>query len=91
NTVTIKALNELAATRGLKISAKTANLKAMGVDYIHNKGLLVDGNKTLISSINWDENSVLNNREAAVVITSAPVAQYFAGLFSRDWAVSGGN
>jgi cardiolipin synthase len=84
NLPTVEALNELGKS-GLKVSAKIANLKGMGVDYIHNKGLLVDGNKTLISSINWDENSVQNNRKSAVVITSPAVFQYFNALFNRDW------
>ena len=72
------------------ISARTANLKAMGVDYIHNKGVLVDGNKTLISSINWTENAVTHNRETAVVITSADIFNHYETLFNSDWQVSDG-
>ena len=73
------------------ITAKIANLKAMGVDYIHNKGMLIDGDETLISSINWDENSFTNNREAAVVIASTEVNQFYENLFDRDWSVSNGS
>ena len=65
-----------------------ADLKAMGVDYIHNKGVVVDGNKTLISSINWDENAVEKNREAAVVITSTDIYNHYEALFQHDWDVS---
>ena len=72
-------------------SGAIANLKAMGVDYIHNKGVLVDGNKTLISSINWDENSIEHNREAAVVITSTAVNAHYQALFDNDWSVSSSN
>ena len=68
--------------------ARIANVKGMGVDYIHNKGMLIDGNVTLISSINWDENSIMNNRETAVLITSAPIAAHYGALFDRDWQVS---
>ena len=50
--------------------------------------MLVDGNLTLVSSINWDQNSIEKNREAAVVITSVPVNQYFKALFDQDWRVS---
>jgi phosphatidylserine/phosphatidylglycerophosphate/cardiolipin synthase-like enzyme len=57
----------------------------MGVDYIHNKGALVDGDQTLISSINWDWNSITNNRETAVVITSDTVNQHYSALFTQDW------
>jgi phosphatidylserine/phosphatidylglycerophosphate/cardiolipin synthase-like enzyme len=45
----------------------------MNVDYIHNKGMIIDQDKTLISSINWNQNSVDNNREAAVVLISTQV------------------
>ena len=73
------------------IAARTANLKGMGVDYIHNKGVLVDGNKTLISSINWTENAVTHNRETAVVITSSDIFNHYESLFNSDWQVSGGS
>ncbi|MGE3260144.1 MAG: phosphatidylserine/phosphatidylglycerophosphate/cardiolipin synthase family protein [Bacteriovoracia bacterium] len=89
NQPTVDALNALGG-QGYRVEARIANLKAMGVDYIHNKGLLVDGTKTLVSSINWDENSVLSNRETAVLITGDSVCQYFSALFQRDWAASGG-
>jgi phosphatidylserine/phosphatidylglycerophosphate/cardiolipin synthase-like enzyme len=73
------------------IPAKIANVKAMGVDYIHNKGVIVDNVRTLISSINWDANSVLHNRESAVAIDSPEVAAYYAKIFDGDWTASGGS
>jgi len=85
NQITVDALRGKA-----NITAKIANVKAMGVDYIHNKGMLIDGEETLISSINWDENSFTNNREAAVVIASTQVYQFYENLFDRDWSVSNG-
>ncbi len=86
NQATIDRLNQIA-----NISAKIANLKAMGVDYIHNKGALVDGNLTLISSINWNENAIQRNREAAVLIKSPAVFAHYEALFESDWRVSAGN
>jgi PLD-like domain len=86
NQPTVDHLNTLANTQ-----ARIANLAAMGVDYIHNKGVLVDGQITLISSINWDENSIQRNREAAVAITGAEVNAHYEALFERDWQVSGGS
>ena len=73
------------------IEAKIANLKAMGVDYIHNKGMLADGNKTLISSINWDENAISNNREAAVIVSGSEVYDHYEALFESDWQAGGGS
>jgi phosphatidylserine/phosphatidylglycerophosphate/cardiolipin synthase-like enzyme len=85
NTVLQANLNQLAQSEGLNASVRIANIKAMGVDYIHNKGVLIDGSMTLISSINWDENSVEHNREAAVLIVSPDVAAHYDALFAQDW------
>jgi phosphatidylserine/phosphatidylglycerophosphate/cardiolipin synthase-like enzyme len=90
NNQTATLLNQAAQSGRLKLVAKIANLKAMGVDYIHNKGVLVDGAYTLISSINWDENSVMANREAGVVITSPQINEHYLALFNGDWTASGG-
>lgn len=56
---------------------------------IHNKGLLVDHRYSLISSINWSENSPVHNRELALLVDSPGVAAYFAGVFSADWRALG--
>lgn len=85
NDPTLAILAQLAQSENLPITGRIANLQAMGVDYIHNKGALVDSDKTFVSSINWDENAVINNREAAVVITSPDVHRYYETLFQKDW------
>ena len=90
NSITADLLNQAAQAQRLPLVVKIADVKAMGVDYIHNKGMLVDGNVTLISSINWDENSFQNNREAAVALTGTQVNAYYEAIFSKDWSSSGG-
>jgi len=52
---------------------------------VHNKGVIVDNRSVLVSSINWNENSVCNNREVGVIIDSEAAAQYYADAFFRDW------
>jgi PKD repeat protein len=47
--------------------------------------MIVDGNKTLISSINWVRNSVTQNREIGVIVESEEVAEYFTRIFYWDW------
>jgi cardiolipin synthase A/B len=88
NLDTVNALNQL-ASQGATVEARIANIKAMGVDYIHNKGVLVDNDQTLISSINWDSNSVLDNREAALIVTCPNVYSHYEALFQTDWDNSG--
>ena len=84
NQVTVDALNRACG----RIDARIANIKAMGVTYIHNKGMMVDGDKVLISSINWNENAVEKNREAAVVLHGSVIHDYYHSLFDGDWGVS---
>ena len=51
---------------------------------IHNKGMIIDGEKVLISSINWNENSVRNNREVGVIIKNDSIARYYRSAFLYD-------
>lgn len=88
NTTTRDLLNSLAAREKLRLRARIANLKAMRVNYIHNKGMLIDGRYTLVSSINWGENSVMRNREAAVAIDGTPIYDHYEELFESDWKSS---
>jgi phosphatidylserine/phosphatidylglycerophosphate/cardiolipin synthase-like enzyme len=52
---------------------------------VHNKGMIVDNNTVLVSSINWNQNSVQRNREAAVLIHDGRVASYYTSVFYADW------
>ena len=66
-------------------------LNASGIDArlaaypVHTKGVVVDGESVLVSSINWNENSPKNNREVGVVVHDEKVAGYFADVFETDW------
>jgi hypothetical protein len=53
---------------------------------VHNKGILVDGKKVLVSSQNWSTDGTLFNRDAGVIIESEAVAGYFQKIFEHDWA-----
>ena len=55
--------------------------------WTHNKGVIADGQRVLISSINWSNESVSENREAGVIIHHNGVANYFAQVFQWDWEV----
>jgi phosphatidylserine/phosphatidylglycerophosphate/cardiolipin synthase-like enzyme len=52
---------------------------------VHNKGMIIDNKSVLISSINWNENSVARNREAGIIIENDDVAQYYTDVFFYDW------
>lgn len=53
----------------------------------HNKGIIVDGQVVLISSINYSDGSITENREAGVIIENVGVAQWFQQVFDYDWAL----
>lgn len=52
---------------------------------IHAKGVVVDDRRTLVGSVNWNENSVRHNREVAVVVESEAAAAFYAAVFDADW------
>lgn len=54
---------------------------------VHNKGVIVDNQSVLISSINWNENSFMNNRETGLIIENPEIAKYFAEVFFYDWSL----
>ena len=88
NLHTIEYINAIAGREGIPIEAKAIDLDSKGLEKAHNKGMVIDGKKALVSSINWNENSVMNNREVGVVI-SGDAAGYYARAFENDWSEGG--
>jgi phosphatidylserine/phosphatidylglycerophosphate/cardiolipin synthase-like enzyme len=52
---------------------------------VHNKGFIIDSNVVVVSSQNFSPDGVQFNRDAGVIIESAPIAQYFQSVFLADW------
>jgi cardiolipin synthase len=66
-------------------------LRAMNLGmytHLHNKGVLIDREKVIVSSTNWSENSIARAREAGVVIESPEIAGYYAQVFDFDWSIA---
>ena len=84
NDDTIAYINEIAEDEGLNMEAKFIS-DCHNFTHVHNKGLIVDNRSVLVSSINWNENSVKENREAGVIVESEQIASYFVSLFESDW------
>ena len=68
------------ALEGTAIDVKTPVFSGM----VHNKGVIAD-DKVWLGSINWTYNSFKENREAAVIIESKEISDYFSSLFLKDW------
>jgi cardiolipin synthase A/B len=80
----------IARREGLPLEVRVGWPADLGVRCIHNKGVIVDGERVLVSSINWNENSPAFNREAGVIIEHPGVAGYFTEAFTQDWSRAAG-
>ena len=56
------------------------------VAMIHNKGAVLNGTRTLVSSNNWVYSSFARNRELAAFIDSDEIAMFFSRAFELDWS-----
>jgi phosphatidylserine/phosphatidylglycerophosphate/cardiolipin synthase-like enzyme len=54
--------------------------------HCHNKLIIVDGRTVLISSQNWSNAAVSENREAGLLLTSKELARYYGAIFESDWS-----
>jgi phosphatidylserine/phosphatidylglycerophosphate/cardiolipin synthase-like enzyme len=52
---------------------------------VHNKGFVIDSSTVVVSSQNFSPEGIQFNRDAGVIIESAPIAQYFEAVFLADW------
>jgi phosphatidylserine/phosphatidylglycerophosphate/cardiolipin synthase-like enzyme len=84
-------LNEVAKLEGLSLVAKLYypyNVQGKSrYEIIHNKGVIVDGEKVLVSSINWVLGSVGRNREMGLIIENTDVTAYYQKVFDFDWGI----
>jgi len=87
---TVQYVNDYADEHGLGegLRAQLADLYRMSVSKIHNKGMVVDGDKVLVSSLNWNHASSVYNREVGVIVENAELGAYFATIFRHDWKAS---
>jgi cardiolipin synthase A/B len=78
-------INRIGDAEHIPLEAKCIDLSVSPVEKIHNKGVTVDDERVLVSSINWNSNSPAFNREAGVIIDHPGVARYFREVFDDDW------
>jgi hypothetical protein len=55
------------------------------VSKLHNKGVIIDQQSVLVSSINWGSSALTRNREMGVLIHSQEVAQPYIESWYQDW------
>ena len=77
-------INTRADLEHLPLRARLIDLDGSGLLKLHAKGVISD-DSVFISSINWNENSPVFNREAGLIIDDVTAAGYFASVFEQDW------
>jgi phosphatidylserine/phosphatidylglycerophosphate/cardiolipin synthase-like enzyme len=80
-----KAIRDLAASHDLQLGTHVRILNPRYLAHCHNKLVIVDDERVLVSSQNWSDSAVTLNREAGLLIPYAPVARYFRKIFNLDW------
>ena len=81
----VALINRIGASEHIPLEARCADLQMNQIKQIHNKGVIVDDSRVLVSSINWNSNSPNFNREAGVIVDHPGVALYFLDVFEDDW------
>jgi cardiolipin synthase A/B len=85
NNMTVNMLNALAKEHNVDLQARlVSDHHDFGI--MHNKGVIAD-DRVLVSSINWGDASMFQNREVGLVLSSASVSSFFADFFWNDWSV----
>jgi len=56
---------------------------------IHAKGAVVDDERVVVGSLNWNEQAATTNREVVLVLHGSDAADYFGAVFAADWDAGG--
>ncbi|MED5487194.1 MAG: lamin tail domain-containing protein [Candidatus Thermoplasmatota archaeon] len=76
--------HRLNMTDGLDVEARMM-ASSENITKLHDKSLIVDGEWSLFSSINWGSNSALRNREMGIAIQHQGLAIHQKSVFENDW------
>ncbi|MDD1667077.1 MAG: phospholipase D-like domain-containing protein, partial [Methanomicrobiales archaeon] len=85
----VELVNTIASREDLPLAARILDPAVGNLQAIHTKGVIVDGQVVMISSINWNANSPNFNREAGVILESPALAAYYSSVFEEDWNRAG--
>lgn len=77
-------LTDQAETQSLPLSVRVATGGA-AFEQIHAKGVVIDDQQVILGSMNWNDNSMKQNREVGLLLEGAAVGEYFTEVFEMDW------
>jgi len=81
-------LKELATRFGLKLGKHIRYVDETRFVHLHNKLILIDGDGVLVSSQNWSNAAVSENREAGLWLENRRINGYFKKIFESDWSTA---
>lgn len=84
NQVIARELEAIATEEDLDISIRLVD-DTDRFNRIHAKGIIVDETVAVVGSINWNNHSLRENREMAVILRDERVAGYYLDVFEGDW------
>lgn len=78
-------LSKLKNDFGLQLGNHVRYIDTKRFVHCHNKLIIVDDEKVLISSQNWSNSAVSKNREAGLILEYPELAKYYSKIFLSDW------
>jgi PLD-like domain len=72
----------------LKLDTNIRYIDTTRFVHCHNKVIIVDEEKVLVSSQNWSNTGVSSNREAGIILEYPEIAVYYAKIFESDWSTA---
>ena len=84
NRNTTERLNRVAAEENLDLAAKLVEPRSR-FEKVHVKGAVVDGERAVVGSLNWNDHAATENREVIVVVDDPTVGGYYRRAFRADW------
>ena len=79
-----RAIHEIATRESLSVEVRLVEPRSR-FEKVHSKGIVIDDRTVVVGSVNWNNNSIRNNREVALVLEGESVGSYYANVFQADW------
>ncbi len=84
NQALVDRFDEWANERDVSFTARLAD-SGDRYEKIHAKGAVVDDDRVVLGSLNWNEQAATSNREVVLLLYGDEVADYYGGVFDADW------
>jgi phosphatidylserine/phosphatidylglycerophosphate/cardiolipin synthase-like enzyme len=88
NEQTAQRFREWAERNNAPLTAKVSDPDGR-YEKIHAKGAVIDEERVVVGSLNWNEQAATENREVVLVLHGSDAADYFGAVFDADWDAGG--